>query len=46
MLLYGRPLSSDARKMKSALRAKGLDFQVETPAGSARNDIRFTWPLG
>ena len=45
MPLYGRPLRP-MRKMKSALRAKGLDFQVETPAGSARNDIRFTWPLG
>ncbi|TDF64525.1 glutathione S-transferase family protein [Cupriavidus sp. L7L] len=33
MLLYEHPLSSYAQKVKIALREKGLDFQVETPAG-------------
>ena len=32
MLLYEHPLSSYAQKVKIALREKGLDFKVETPA--------------
>ena len=32
MLLYEHPLSSYAQKVKIALREKGLDFTVETPA--------------
>lgn len=32
MLLYEHPLSSYAQKVKIALREKGLDFDVETPA--------------
>ncbi|MCA0246849.1 MAG: glutathione S-transferase family protein [Proteobacteria bacterium] len=32
MLLYEHPLSSYAQKVKIALREKGLDFEVETPA--------------
>src|SRR5260370_7973182 len=43
MLLYERPLSSYAQKVKIALREKGLDFKVETPPalGSGRADGQF-----
>jgi len=43
MLLYEHPLSSYAQKVKIALREKGLDFKVETPAalGSGRADGAF-----
>ena len=43
MLLYEHPLSSYAQKVKIALREKGLDFKVETPAalGSGKADGAF-----
>ena len=43
MLLYEHPLSSYAQKVKIALREKGLDFKVETPAalGSGKADGPF-----
>ena len=43
MLLYEHPLSSYAQKVKIALREKGIDFTVETPAalGSGKADGKF-----
>ena len=43
MLLYEHPLSSYAQKVKIALREKGLDFKVETPAalGSGKAEGAF-----
>jgi glutathione S-transferase len=43
MLLYEHPLSSYAQKVKIALREKGLDFKLETPAalGSGKADGAF-----
>jgi glutathione S-transferase len=43
MLLYEHPLSSYAQKVKIALREKGLEFKVETPAalGSGKADGAF-----
>jgi len=43
MLLYEHPLSSYAQKVKIALREKGIDFKVETPAalGSGKVDGAF-----
>jgi glutathione S-transferase len=43
MLLYEHPLSSYAQKVKIALREKGIDFTVETPAalGSGKAEGKF-----